>query len=386
MDTVLERIAAWEAAGLLDAATADRLRAAEAEATTSPELATRAGRPRTPMAAAAGSAFGPAPTIVEAFVYLGAGFFIGAWSAFIARIAGESNRDAILTAGSALAAIVLLGLGVALRNQDARRRRFGGAALLVATVAAAIAADALGRVVGLGSRPLAVTLDALAAVAVAVFGRRMLPAATTQVAVLGALTGLAAAAFTWLEPIENLPAECCIEYVPPIADPIRLVLLPAVGWLIVALGFGLLGLAEARSTSVGAGLRAAVTRFWAGLLAVIGVATAVFRQGYLGQERYGRLVEPWLGEIIVLVLGAILLERALRRDSAAFVVAGAVALVTALTDFNFTYLSDSTDVGLLIEGAILLGVGFGADRLRRRLGRGSAGPTPAAEPAAAPPA
>ena len=36
MDTVLERIAAWQAAGLIDAATADRLRAAEPPDTAEP--------------------------------------------------------------------------------------------------------------------------------------------------------------------------------------------------------------------------------------------------------------------------------------------------------------------------------------------------------------
>jgi hypothetical protein len=255
-------------------------------------------------------------------------------------------------------------------------------AFLVAAATAVPAADFLGQFLHIESRPVAVIVDAAAAVGVALAGRRLLPAVTTQFAVLGALTGLAAAVFSWLEPVENLPAVCCDAYVPPIADPIRLVLLPAIGWLVVALGLGLLGLAEARSSTEPAGRRAALTRFWAGLLAVIGVATAVFRQGYLGQEQYGRLIEPWIGELVLLGLAAVLLERALRRDSAAFVVAGAIALITALTDFNFRYLSNSTDIGLLIEGAILLGVGFGADRLRRRLRGGSPKGSPAPEAAA----
>ena len=384
MDSVLERIAAWQADGLIDAATADRLRAAEAETATS--LAEDSPRTRTPVGAAS-SFFGPAPTIVEAFVYLGAGFFVGAWSAFLARIAGESaDRSAIMTAGSALAVAVLFGLGLVLRTGDARRRRGAGVAFLAATIGAAFAAEFLGQVLKLESRPVAAIVDAGAAVALAIVGRRLLPAVTTQLALLGSLTGLAAAVFKLLEPIETFPVDCCETYVPPIADPIRLVLVPAIGWLIVALGLGLLGLAEARSGSDPAGRRAAVTRFWAGLLAVIGVATAVFRQGYIGQDVYGRVIAPWMAEVVLFVLAAILLERAIRRDSAAFVVAGAIALVAALTDFNFTYLSSSTDIGLLIEGAILLAVGFGADRLRRRLGGGSDGPSPTIEAAALPPA
>jgi hypothetical protein len=61
-----------------------------------------------------------------------------------------------------------------------------------------------------------------------------------------------------------------------------------------------------------------------------------------------------------------------RGQSAAFVIAGAVGMIVALTDFNFSYLSDQTEVGLLIEGLILLAVGLFADRIRRRLGRRAA--------------
>src|SRR6478609_4272427 len=99
MNTVLERIAAWQAAGLIDAATADRLRAAEPPDT--PEPAPPPAR-HPGVAAAAGSFFGPTPTIVEMFGYLGALFLIGAWSAFLVRIAGTNettSSDAILALG-----------------------------------------------------------------------------------------------------------------------------------------------------------------------------------------------------------------------------------------------------------------------------------------------
>ena len=88
MNTVLERIAAWQAAGLIDAATADRLRAAEPPDT--PEPAPPPAR-HSSVTAAAGSFFGPTPTIVEMFGYLGALFLIAAWSAFLVRIAGDSR-------------------------------------------------------------------------------------------------------------------------------------------------------------------------------------------------------------------------------------------------------------------------------------------------------
>ena len=87
---------------------------------------------------------------------------------------------------------------------------------------------------------------------------------------------------------------------------------------------------------------------------------------------YGRVVEPWIGDLALLVLSAILVERAFRRDATSFIYAAALGLMIALTDFNLTYLSGSTEVALLIEGLILLAVGVIADRLRRRIGRGDA--------------
>jgi hypothetical protein len=97
---------------------------------------------------------------------------------------------------------------------------------------------------------------------------------------------------------------------------------------------------------------------------------------------YGRVLEPWIGDAALLVLAAILVERAFRRDANAYVFAAALAVVTALTDFNFTYLSSSTEVGLLIEGVILLGAGFAADRLRRRVGSAGLGHDRTAAPVA----
>jgi hypothetical protein len=66
-DEVLQRIAAWEAAGLINADTAQRLRAAEAAADVPP------GTPAAAMPAqAVSSFFGPIPTIAELFGYVGA--------------------------------------------------------------------------------------------------------------------------------------------------------------------------------------------------------------------------------------------------------------------------------------------------------------------------
>ena len=80
----------------------------------------------------------------------------------------------------------------------------------------------------------------------------------------------------------------------------------------------------------------------------------------------------------MLVLAAVLVERAFRRDATSFIYAAALGLIVALTDFNVSYLSNSTEIALLIEGLILLGVGVAADRLRRRIGR--SGDAPPVEP------
>ena len=128
---------------------------------------------------------------------------------------------------------------------------------------------------------------------------------------------------------------------------------------------GLVGLAEAREATAPddpAGLRrAAVCRFWAGLVAVIGLATAVMRSGALPDGRYGRILEPWIGILAMLILSGVLLERAFRRDATSFIYAAALGLIVALTDFNVSYLSDAPEVALFLEGVILLAVGFAAN-------------------------
>jgi len=117
---------------------------------------------------------------------------------------------------------------------------------------------------------------------------------------------------------------------------------------------------EARSSADPAtGRRAAMTRLWAGITAVVGLAMAVSQSAYDPQTaEYGRVLEPWIGDLALVVLAMILVERAFRRGANTFVYAAALALVIALTDFNFSYLTDSTEVGLLIEGLILLGAGL----------------------------
>src|SRR6267142_2559388 len=71
-DQILSRIDAWQAAGLIDGPTAERLRAAESSA------AAPDARRDNPLQAAS-AMFGPPVTIVELFAYVGAGFLLAAW-------------------------------------------------------------------------------------------------------------------------------------------------------------------------------------------------------------------------------------------------------------------------------------------------------------------
>jgi hypothetical protein len=388
MSNAAVHIAAWEAEGLIDAQLAARLRQSvegdpDEARTTAPDPGTpvmaRAGRGPTSL----GSFFGPTVTIGEMFGYLGVAFLLGAWTAFLARIAGTSDRDAILTAGTAVAAIVMAALGRFLMNGDARRRRAAGVAFLAAVGLIAGAAEFLVQLLGVQGAVTGIVV-ALLTVAAAVLLRLVLPAVTTQLGLVGGLTGLAVAVMGWIQSVLvgdfNGGGFTTDQAFAP-AEPVAFVLLSAALWLVVALGLGLLGLFEARTgrTDPAAARRAAMTRFYAGLVGVIGLATAVTHNGSLGNGEYGRTLAPWIGDVALLVFAAVLVERAFRRNANAFIVAAGAGLIVALTDFNFSYLSQSTDLGLLIEGAILLAVGFAGDRLRRRLGRSREAGEPAVD-------
>jgi hypothetical protein len=379
-------IAAWQAAGLIDEPMAQRLReaigaepseAAGPSALTSaqasaPSSAPSSAPPAPRSPTALGAFFGPAVTIGEMFGYLGVGFLLGAWVAFLGRIAGFDNRDAILTLGTAAAAGVMAILGGILAGDDARRRRGAGAALLTAATLVAGAAAFGVQFLGLQGPITGIVIAGLTVAAAAAF-RLLLPAVTTQIALLGALTGLTAAILVWLHSLAvgdlgNGPGFSG----EPQVEPVGLLFVGAAVWLLAALSMGWLGLNEARHADADRASvrRAAVTRLWAGLVAVIGLWISLSGSGYLGDGAYGRILEPLVADGAVLVLAVILVERAFRRDATAFVAAAAIGLIVALTDFNFTYLSQSTDVGLFFEGAILLVVGLVGDRLRRRLDRG----------------
>jgi hypothetical protein len=145
-------------------------------------------------------------------------------------------------------------------------------------------------------------------------------------------------------------------------------------WILWAGGFGLIALREARrSASLSASegerantnARANLTRFVAGMTAVLGTFTAA-AQG----NPFDRVLPVWLGDLAVLAVAWVLIVIAFRRNAIAYLVPAAIGVIGALSDLNATYVASQTGVGLalLLEGVILIGVGFIADRLRRRLG------------------
>ena len=363
MGEVLTHLAAWRAAGVIDAATAERISAWDAKQA---GVAPGSGRP------GISGTFGPSVAIGEFFAYLGVIFVLAAIDAFLARTASSGARqDLVFGIGSAIQAAALAAVGYALLKGDARRRRAAGVAFLVATIHGGAALTFFGQAAGIEGRTAA-TLGALGAVVLSAFTRRLHPALTTQVALLGALTALSVTGHNLIEQlIFGAPLYEGLEATRGSSEQLLMTAGSAAWWLLTGLGLGLIGLYESRHEGVveGASQRAGVSRLWAGIVAISGFCGAVTRSDMLPGGEYGRVLESWVAEIAILLIAAVLLERAFRRNSTAFVIAGAIGLIVALTDFNFSYLADQTEVGLLIEGLILLGVGFGADRLRRRLAR-----------------
>ena len=376
MSDGLEHIAGWEAAGLIDRATADRLREAEQLLPRSATVErTDASASTHAKPSVAARMFGPSVQVAEVFAYLGGGFIVAAWSAFMASTAG-STGDPEMTLGilGLLAAGVLTAMAIRLRLGGERSSRAAGVALLVALGFVSGAAFSLLSGVNV-EWPLVGVLASAIVLLVAVVFRLLHPSALTQVGVLATITASGAAVLVWLQ--ETVFPQTFDEVTGVASqsgpDPIFLVIASAAWWLAIAVGMGLLGLAEARNAGNDAdptaASRAAITRFWAGLLAVIGLSISISRSAPMTNGEYARVLEPLVGDIALLVLSAVLVERAFRREATSFIYAAALGLIVALTDINLSYMGASTSAALLVEGLILLAVGFGADRLRRRVGR-----------------
>lgn len=376
MGEALEHIEAWLAAGLIDEATAARLRAAEASG---PEVgavgraAPGSTAPRTSSALAdfggASSAFGPAVSIGELFGYLGGIFLLGAWAAFVDQVGDGSESSYGL--GAAVAALGAAVGGLALRRGDARRSRAAGVCFLVSTVLAAGAGLELARSLDIADAMAFVVAGVLGVAAGGVF-RWVHPSLLTQVALLAGLTLLATAGLQWISDTFARPAgwdDYGVFRPRSGPDPLLQVIGQAAWWMVWALAIGYLGLLEDRGVA-GSGdgparRRAALTRFWAGVVAVLGLTVAVRLEDGASAYLLARVVPAWLGDLVILLLCALLIERAFRRGATGFLWAAALGIVIALTDLNVTYVTGNTWVVLLIEGAILLAVGYSAERLRR---------------------
>lgn len=361
-------LAMWEAAGLIDAATAERIRAWQLTAQAGAE-ASRVSPETSRRPSVVGAIFGPGIGIGELFTYLGAIFLLAATDAFIVRIAGAQTRsEAAFAVGAAVQAAILFAIGYRLRGGDQRRSRAAGVAFLVASIHAGAAGGFASEVANLGW-PVAGIIAAAGALAVAGLSRLLHPGLLTQTAVLGSITALAGAILAWIEQtlIPPLVVDSGASVADTGPDPLLLVLGSAAWWLATAIVIGLIGLREARQVARDptATRRAGLTRLWAGLVAVGGFSSAVTRTDALADGSFGRVVEPWVGDLAILVLAAILIERAFRRDDSAYVLPAALGMIIALTDFNFSYLTDGPEVGLFVEGLILLAVGLGAQRLRK---------------------
>jgi len=371
MSDATEHIAGWEAAGLIDRETADRLRAAS----DSPAVRDMPAAATTSPRSAAAALFGPSVTISEVFAYLGGAFLLAAWTSFMSRIDGSNGEPGVVLGAMALLAAGVLGvIGLRLMGGGERASRASGVAFLLVSTYLATAAAAFGNAAGLDWPALGV-VGSVAGLATAIALRYIHPSVLTQVGVLAWLTGLGVSMLAWLQ-VTLFPENFSPETGLPTStgpDPLFLVAAIAAWWFATAVGIALIGLREARiaqrDADPGAGRRAAISRFWAGLVAVLGLWQAISRSSGFANGEYGRVVEPWIGDVALLVLSAILVERAFRRDATSFIYAAALGLLIALTDFNVTYLSNTTEAALLIEGLILLAVGFAADRLRRRIGR-----------------
>ena len=382
---VVERIDAWAAAGLIDEETASRLRAAEAEADAEAPaesaLVDAHGVGGAPTRSAAATVFGPAVTIGELFAYVGAGFLLAAWHTLFASLFSPESSGAFLTRSLsaqavqlAVPAIAFAVVGMLALRRGERERRAAGVAFVVATVHVF---GALGFAMQTLSAEITIALIVASASAVvaALLFRRKLASVLTQLALLGSLVALAISLLGWLS-TQLFPQAGFTDFGPQPVDQgiaeLR-VLATLAWWILWAAGFGFLALQEARrgaspsafeSERANAHARANFTRFVAGMTAVLGTLNAV------GQGNpFDRVIPVWLGDLAVIVVALVLIVIAFRRNATAYLVPAAVGVIAALSDLNATYVANRTGVGvaLLLEGVILIGVGFVADRLRRRL-------------------
>jgi hypothetical protein len=374
--TVVERIAAWQAAGLIDEETAARLQVDEAARPTPTPLAAIAPTVvparesvTAPRPGGALSTFGPVPTVAEVLGYVGGAFLLAAWFVLVSTRA-QFGLEGPITWSIAFggAALATGGLAVLLRGRDERGSRAAGVLFATAVACTFGLGFELTDAVG-GTETAEQTLFAgLAATIAAVVVRARHAALLTQAALLGAVTSLALG-FGQYAKDRLLPPGLAPDTLAGMALDLGL-------WLVTAFVLGLVGLREALAGGGDPGARrAALSRFAAGLTAVVATASILTRSGPLGGTDpygnldWGRLLEPVLADAAIGFVALVLLWLAFRRGTVAYLYPAALGIVIALTDLNGSYVVGQvgTGVALLLEGLVILGAGLAADRLRRRL-------------------
>ena len=309
-------------------------------------------------------------SLVEAFSYLGAAFVLAAWGALIGRVSGQAagaTRDWLLVAGMAVPAAVFFVIGLVLHGRSARLSRAAGVAFLVSVGFVASGVDAQRRDRGRrrgdeSSRaPWPASPRRLAY-------RWYHPAVLTEVALLAAITAVVQASLG-CSPSGSTRLGAAFGGSFGAFD-IRGPSSRSLAWLACAVLIGLIALLEARTGSRG-------RRPASGARPILGGyrrRSPAWRRPSCGPTFDGagiahRVIEPWIADVIVLAVSAVLVERAFRRESAAYVVAAALGVVVALTDFNATYVAPTSgiEIALLVEGLLLIGIALGAERIRRRV-------------------
>ena len=364
MSSAATHIAAWLAAGLIDEETAERLRGADIDEPVPAIAATSAERIDGPSPASA--FFGPGVSIAEAFAYIGGAFLLAGWLTLIAAItAPMADREGIIAILSVISVVFSGAIGYRLSLGPARFARAAGVVFLVGDAFAAAAVVA--GVAALGVTDDGVTFAVVAAggyVAAATVFRAIHPSVLTTIGLLIGLTAIAGALYAWLG--DRLFPSPSGDAGTVRADVGIKAVLTMAWWCGTAVIMGVFGLVEAGHRTVDADRRAGMLRFWGGIVAVTGTWVAMSLA-----DGEGRFLPEIVGDIVILGVSAILLGLAFRREAPAYVIAAAYGIIVALTDLNTAYVaSEGTGAAfpLLLEGAILVGVGVAADRLRRRVG------------------
>jgi hypothetical protein len=360
-ELVIRRIHAWQDAGLIDAATASRLEEAEGTEPAVEEPARSAG------ALVAGPREAPI-TIPELFAYLGGAFLLAAWYALAASTTPYALEDAWYGAAALVVTVVLCAAAGWLRRRaDRRSRRAAGVALLVMLPNLGVAVNNLVGVASGGPTDAGTMIPfaaALAVVLAALASRRFVPALSTQTGLALACVAAGAYGLAWLESV-LFPSRWSDwgEYiVDPTADLARTAGTIA-WWLLVGTVMAVLLVRLDRGDGVVG--RRRLGRLAAGLTVVGGTATAVMATGYMGEP----VLEPFVGAGILALEGIVLVGLAGRLGAAEYVWPGGLAIFGALTYLNAQYLAVETGlwVGLLVEGILLLVIGFVTRQVAERI-------------------